>query len=70
MAEQPSCPKLNCYWQFNDCGYRKLAWTCNEPNHLPACPLPLYPLRNGRLNQTAYSLFLFIRDLAGGDLAG
>ena len=25
-------------------------------------------LRNGRLNQTAYSLFLFIRDVADGDL--
>jgi hypothetical protein len=27
-------------------------------------------LRNGRLNQTAYSLFLFIRDIADGDLVG
>jgi hypothetical protein len=25
-------------------------------------------LRNGRLNQTAYSLFLFVRDVANGDL--
>ncbi|HEV7454044.1 MAG TPA: hypothetical protein VGO07_02180, partial [Candidatus Saccharimonadales bacterium] len=41
---------------------------CNEPDQFWACPLPRHPLRNGRLNQTAYSLFLFIRDLAGGDL--
>jgi hypothetical protein len=27
-------------------------------------------LRNGHLNQAAYSLFLFIRDLADGDLIG
>jgi hypothetical protein len=27
-------------------------------------------LRNGHLNQTAYSLFLFIRDIADGDLIG
>jgi hypothetical protein len=27
-------------------------------------------LRNGRLNQTAYSLYLFIRDIADGDLIG
>jgi hypothetical protein len=27
-------------------------------------------LRNGRLNQTAYSLFLFMRDLADGDFVG
>ena len=65
---KPSCPKLQSYWHFHDCGYRKIAGTCNEPGHFPACPLPLHPLRNGRLNQTAYGLFLFIRDLADGDL--
>jgi hypothetical protein len=27
-------------------------------------------LRNGRLNQTAYSLYLFIRDITDGDLIG
>jgi len=35
---------------------------------LADCPLPTHRLRNGRLNQTAYSLFLFIRDIAAGDL--
>jgi hypothetical protein len=30
--------------------------------------VPKHDLRNGRLNQTAYSLFLFIRDVADGDL--
>jgi integrase len=38
--------------------------------HQPECPLPHYDLRNGRLNQTAYSLFLFMRDLAGNDIVG
>ena len=33
-------------------------------------PLPTHQLRNGRLNQMAYSLFLFIRDIADGDLVG
>ena len=33
-------------------------------------PCPGIALRNGRLNQTAYSLFLFIRDIAGGDIVG
>jgi hypothetical protein len=37
---------------------------------LPGCPLPTHRLRNGRLNQTAYSLFLFIRDVAANDLVG
>ena len=34
------------------------------------CPLPSHQLRNGRLNQMAYSLFLFIRDIADSDLVG
>ena len=34
----------------------------------PIARLPRHPLRNGRLNQSAYSLFLFIRDIAGGDI--
>ena len=39
-----------------------------SPAGLPtAQPLAL---RNGRLNQTAYALHLFIRDVAGGDLVG
>src|ERR1019366_3955221 len=64
----PACPKLQSYWQFHDCGYRKGSGTCNAPELLSACPLPKHPLRNGRLNQTAYSLFLFIRDIADGNL--
>src|SRR5450631_3608734 len=66
----PACPKLQSYWQFHDCGYRKGSGTCNEPEHLSGCPLPKQLLRNGRLNQIAYSLFLFIRDIADGDLVG
>src|ERR1039458_9020320 len=64
----PVCPKLQSYWQFHDCGYRKGSGTCNEPELLSGCPLPKHLLRNGRLNQAAYSLFLFIRDIADGDL--
>lgn len=30
--------------------------------------MPRHDLRNGRLNQTAYSLFLFLRDLADDDI--
>jgi hypothetical protein len=68
LEDDPACPKLQSYWQFYDCGYRKGSGTCNEPDQFLACPLPKHPLRNGRLNQTAYSLFLFIRDIADGDL--
>ena len=38
------------------------------PVHFRGCPLPRPPLRNGRLNQTAFSFFLFARDVAGSDL--
>jgi len=38
------------------------------PHLIEACPLPTHDFRNGNLNQLAYSLFLFIRDVAGGDL--
>jgi hypothetical protein len=65
-----SCPKLKSYWQFHDCRYDKISRTCAEPDHIRRCLLPNHDLRNGRLNQTAYCLFLFIRDIADGDLIG
>jgi hypothetical protein len=70
LRRRPSCPKLRGYWHFHDCRYNKGRCTCAEPDHLPGCPLPNYWLRNGRLNQTAYSLHLFVRDIADGDLVG
>ncbi len=65
-----SCPKLKSYWHFHDCRYDKISRTCAEPDHIRRCLLPKHDLRNGRLNQTAYSLYLFIRDIADGDLVG
>ena len=70
LATQPSCPKLKTYWQFHDCRYEKTSRTCAEPHHIAACPLPTHRLRNGHLNQIAYSLYLFICDVADGDLVG
>jgi hypothetical protein len=63
-----SCPKLATYWHYHGCRYDKTSRTCAEPDHLPGCPVPSHRLRNGRLNQTAYSLHLFVRDIASGDL--
>jgi hypothetical protein len=68
LCRRPTCPKLRGYWHFYDCRYNKSRFTCAEPDHIADCPLPRSWLRNGRLNQTAYSLYLFIRDVAGGDL--
>jgi hypothetical protein len=70
IAASPTCPKLKSYWHFHSCRYDKSSRTCSEPDHIDACPLPSHQLRNGRLNQMAYSLFLFIRDIADGDLVG
>ena len=70
LAAGITCPKLTTYWQFQGCRYHKTGRTCAEPDHIDGCCLPRHPLRNGRLNQTAYSLFLFIRDVCDGDLVG
>lgn len=70
LAKRPTCPKLKTYWHFHGCRYDKTSRTCAEPDHIATCPLPTHRLRNGHLNQIAYSLYLFIRDVADGDLVG
>jgi hypothetical protein len=70
LKVRPSCPKLQSYWHFDHCGYQKVERCCAEPDHFAACPLPTHDLRNGRLNQAAYSLVLFMRDVANGDFVG
>ena len=68
LGRRVGCPKLRTYWHFHDCRYDKGSRSCAEPDRISRCPLPRHDLRNGRLNQTAYSLYLFIRDIADGDL--
>jgi hypothetical protein len=68
LEKAPSCPKLSSYWAFNGCRYDKTSHTCAEPEHIDCCPLPRHDCRNGHLNQTAYLLFLVLRDLANNDL--
>jgi hypothetical protein len=70
LAQGTTCPKLKSYWHYYGCRYDKISTTCSEPDHIDGCPLPSHQLRNGRLNQMAYSLFLFVRDIADGDLVG
>jgi hypothetical protein len=67
LTGPPRCHKLRSYWAFHRCGYNKTNCTCNEPKNIESCPLPLPVLRNGRLNQSAFSLYLFMRDVAGSD---
>jgi hypothetical protein len=64
------CPKLRSYWHFEGCGYRKSLGSCALPQNFHQCPLPRHIMRNGSLNQAAYSLFLFLRDVTDGDLVG
>jgi hypothetical protein len=66
LSHGASCPKLQSYWHYHGCRYHKISRTCAEPDHIAHCPVPRHDLRNGRLNQTAYSLYLFIRDIADG----
>lgn len=64
------CQKLSHFDEFRNCGYTKSRQTCGNPSKFSRCPLPKWPMRKGPLNQTAYSLFLFIRDRCDGDLVG
>lgn len=70
LKDDPACHRLKSYWHLSGCGYKKSALTCSEPHLMHRCPLAALPLRNGRLNQAAYSLYFFIRDIADGDLVG
>lgn len=67
LARSPDCHRLTSYWHFAGCKYQRLARTCSEPHLLHRCPLPRLPLRNGHLNQVAFSFYLFIRDICSGD---
>ena len=70
LARQPTCPLLATYWTFEGCRYDKTKSSCSQPDNIGCCPLPSHRLRNGRLNQTAFSLYFFIRDQARSDLIG
>jgi hypothetical protein len=67
-VKQGRCSLLKSYWHFHGCGYRKSTRRCANPHLIKTCPLPLPIFRKGTLNQLTYSLYLFIRDIAGGDL--
>lgn len=63
------CSKLKDFNSFNyNCGYEKNKKTCKNKAFFDQCSLPKHDLRNGRLNQTAYSFFLFIRDVCGNSI--
>ena len=70
LAKQPAnLPKAEVLLAFLR-RYEKTSRTCAEPDHIATCPLPTHRLRNGHLNQIGYGLYLFIRDVAEGDLVG
>lgn len=70
LTRSPPCSKLRSFSSYGDCRYEKTRHACAAPNHIDACPVPLLRVRNGRLNQIAFSFFLFVRDIAEGDLVG
>jgi hypothetical protein len=61
------CPKLATFEAFEGCRYQKTASTCNEPAFLGGCPLPAFDMKRGNLNHMAFSLYFFLRDMAGRD---
>jgi hypothetical protein len=61
------CPKLVSFDSFIDCGYRKTARTCNQPDLLESCPLPKFDMKRGGLNQMVFSLYFFLRDVCRND---
>jgi hypothetical protein len=68
LSKGPSCDLLGSYWNYEGCRFDKTRRLCRHPEILPTCPVPTHPLRNGHLNQTAFSFFLFVRDIAQSDL--
>lgn len=62
------CHKLKDFESFQNCGYKKSKQECDNQKLFSDCPLPKHDLRNGRLNQMAYSLYFFIRDKCGGNI--
>jgi hypothetical protein len=70
LAVKSPCPLTASYWHFDGCRYDKGSVTCSHPDLIDSCSLARHPLRNGRLNQMAYSLYLFIRDIAKNDIVG
>ena len=70
LNKTPGCRKLWSFWTFEGCGYSKFQRSCNCQEAFSGCPLPRLPLRNGSLNQLAYSLYFFFRDVAEGDFLG
>jgi len=70
LGPGPDCPKLRSFWHYDRCDYSKSRGTCTRPDKISGCPVPRMRLRNGRLNITSWSLFLFVKDVADGDLVG
>ena len=71
MTDQPSaCSKLADFDSFVACGYQKWTSSCNRPRLSKTCLVPRFDLRKGQLNQSAVSLFLFLRDRCDGNLVG
>src|SRR5690348_11575478 len=60
LEATPDCERLTSFWHLVDCQYRKGEQICAAPRRLQSCPLPKHRLRNGNLNQLAYSFYLFV----------
>jgi hypothetical protein len=50
-VKEAACPKLANFETYQDCGYRKMAQTCSNPDLLATCPVPHLDMKKGVLNQ-------------------
>lgn len=69
-AGEGSCAKLADFAHYRGCRFRKSGRSCSNPIALNDCPVPTLDLRKGGLNEQAFSLFFFIRDVCHGDVVG
>ena len=67
MSKDARCSRLRCHWSFEGCGYRHSTGFCSTPHHQLGCPVTVIPARKGALAEAAIGLWLFVRDVCGGD---
>lgn len=64
------CPKLKDFDSYIECGFNKKHNSCHNNELYSSCPVPEPEMRKGTLNQTAFSLFFFLRDICKRDIVG
>jgi hypothetical protein len=59
-------PNLATFETFKGWSYRKTPNKCIEPALLDTCPVRKFDMKRGSLNHMAFSVYFFLRNVAGG----